>query len=539
MVRGFTPGGFIAGWAGMVASWLLCSQPVMASDSPAAPPSAPKEMFDINEFRVLGNTVLPIRDIERAVYPYAGAGKSIDDVQAARGALEKAYHDAGYGTVFVDIPEQDVGPGIVRLRVTEGKLDRVKVSGARYVSGRKILEEIPVAREGAVPSLPSLQHQLATANAENADRTITPVLKAGRTPGTVDLDLQVHDALPLHFGLTLNDRYTPETTHLRSTFDLSYGNLFQDFQSLAFEYQTAPERRADERVLSLTYIAPLWFGHNLLAVYGIDTNSNVAAVGSLSLLGVGRVYGVHFIHPFADNGRALSQNLNFGADYKDFTQTVNLVGSPPDKTPIRYINWSLVYSLSSFAAQRDSSLNLGVDWGIRGLPNSTSQFDFKRFGARGDYLYLKGTAEHRESLFLGTSVNVRFAGQLAASPLVSNEQFGLGGVDTVRGYIESIVLADSGINAGVEFRTPTWNFGHNGADNHIGGFVFYDAGYASIRDPLPQQTSSFMLDGVGLGMRFIFFKYLDGMVEVSDPLRSVSTVVRGHPRVEFQVHFGM
>src|ERR1700742_1844619 len=66
------------------------------------------EYFDIAEFRVLGNSVLPVKSMERAVYPFAGPHKSIQDVQAARGALESAYHEAGYATVFVDIPEQDV-----------------------------------------------------------------------------------------------------------------------------------------------------------------------------------------------------------------------------------------------------------------------------------------------------------------------------------------------------------------------------------------------------------------------------------------------
>src|SRR5262249_40944586 len=143
---------------------------------------------------------------------------------------------------------QDVSAGIVRLRATEGRLDRVRVSGVRYFSGRRILAELPAATPGGVPRLPDLQAQLATVNSESADRSVIPVLKAGRTPGTVDLDLRVSDALPLHGGLMLNDRYTPDTSKLRSTLDLSYGNLFQDFQSVAFEYQTAPKRRADERV---------------------------------------------------------------------------------------------------------------------------------------------------------------------------------------------------------------------------------------------------------------------------------------------------
>ena len=73
--------------------------------------------FNVWEFRVLGNTVLPNIDIERVVYPFLGEAKSLNDVEAARKMLETVYHDRGYGTVFVDIPEQDVGAGIVRLKV--------------------------------------------------------------------------------------------------------------------------------------------------------------------------------------------------------------------------------------------------------------------------------------------------------------------------------------------------------------------------------------------------------------------------------------
>jgi len=497
---------------------------------------AAEQFFDVNEYRILGNTVLPAIDIERAVYPFAGPHKSIADVQAARAALEAAYHSAGYGTVFVDIPEQDVSAGIVRLHATEGRLDRVHVSGIRYFSGRKILAELPAVKPGEVPRLPDLQSQLAAVNAESTDRPVTPVLKAGRTPGTVDLDLRVNDTLPLHGGLTLNDRYTPDTSKLRSTFDLSYGNLFQDFQSVAFEYQTAPERLSDEKVLSLTYVAPLGFDHDLIAVYAIDTNSNVAAVGALSLLGIGQVYGVHLIHPFSEG--ALSQNINFGGDFKDFSQTVNAVGQPPDKTPIRYINWSLVYSLNDHADTHDTTLNLGADFGIRGLANTTAQFDYKRYDAQADYFYLRGAVDRRESLPFGTSVYVRLGFQVADGPLVSNEQFGIGGVDTVRGYLESIELGDSGATATLELRGPAWAFGGDAANNHVGLYVFYDAGTASISDPLPQQEARYVLESVGAGVRMIAFHGLDGVLDWADPRRTVSSVVRGHSRVEFQLHYG-
>src|ERR1700716_1450558 len=105
---------------------------LMSSAATAAPDTAPATArFDVLEIRVLGNSVLDTRAVEGAVYPFLGSHKSIEDMEAARAALEKLYHDKGYGTVFVDLPEQEVNDGVVRLKVTEGRLNAVRVTGAR------------------------------------------------------------------------------------------------------------------------------------------------------------------------------------------------------------------------------------------------------------------------------------------------------------------------------------------------------------------------------------------------------------------------
>jgi hemolysin activation/secretion protein len=89
--------------------------------------------FDILEYRVEGNSVLTREQIERAVYPHLGPRRTIADVERARGSLEKTYREAGYATVLVDIPEQKVSAGSVVLKVTEGRLSRVRVKGSRYI----------------------------------------------------------------------------------------------------------------------------------------------------------------------------------------------------------------------------------------------------------------------------------------------------------------------------------------------------------------------------------------------------------------------
>ncbi|MEO7465041.1 MAG: POTRA domain-containing protein, partial [Nitrosospira sp.] len=153
--------------------------------------------FDVFEYRIEGATLLPVTVVEQAVYPHLGEKKTLVHVEQARDALERAYHGAGYLTVLVNIPQQKVEGGVVRLTVTEAPVKRVRVVDSRYFSPADIKAAVPEVAEGNVPNFPEMQKQLASLN-RTADRRITPVLRAGKTPGTVEVDLKVKDQLPLH-----------------------------------------------------------------------------------------------------------------------------------------------------------------------------------------------------------------------------------------------------------------------------------------------------------------------------------------------------
>jgi hypothetical protein len=96
-----------------------------------AKPAAPQR-FDIDDFAVQGADKLPEIDIEEAIYPFLGPNKSADDVEKARAALEKAYHDKGYQTVSVSVPEQNAQRKVITLKVTELKVGRLRVKNSRY-----------------------------------------------------------------------------------------------------------------------------------------------------------------------------------------------------------------------------------------------------------------------------------------------------------------------------------------------------------------------------------------------------------------------
>ena len=210
-----------------------------AQSAPAADAATPR--FDVLEYRVEGNSVLPAERIERAVYPFLGERRTVADVESARVALEAAYRNAGYGTVVVDTPEQRVTDGVVTLQVLQAPVTRLRVVGAQYYSQGRILDQVPALAEGEVPNFKAVTAQLATVN-RSADRRVTPLLRPGKAPGTTEVDLSVEDQFPLHGSLELNNQSSPNTTESRLQASLRYDNLWQREHSVSAQVQVSPEK---------------------------------------------------------------------------------------------------------------------------------------------------------------------------------------------------------------------------------------------------------------------------------------------------------
>jgi len=503
--------------------------PALASEAPGTP-SAPT--FDLGEIRVLGNTVLDTRSIESTVYPFLGPGKSLNDVETARKALESLYHDRGFGTVFVDIPEQTVAEGIVRLRVTEGKLQHSQVTGARFFSQRQVSEQLPAAQVAAVPNLPALQEQLQSLNTQTADRVVVPVLKAGSAPGTVDLSLRVDDHLPFHGSVEVNNRNTADTTSLRAAVAVSYDNLFGRLDSLSLQYQTSPRATREVQVLAASYAARVSDSGARWAFMYLDSKSDVATIGALSVLGTGKLYGTRFIQPLSLTATG-SQTLTLGADYKDFIEDIQVDPAVTVTTPIRYVNFSLDYLTAWRDGPRRWSFESAANFGIRGLANEPDQFANKRFKARPNYWYIRSEGSFGMQLPADFSALVRIGGQYSVDSLVSNEQYSVGGLDSVRGYLEAEEFGDYGIRGTLQLNSPTLRLA--GDRLHAGAFIFHDLARLSVVDPLPGEPSSVELRSWGAGFEFDLWQHLSGTAVWSMPLVTGSSTQARDSHVIFSM----
>jgi len=514
----------------MVAALCL---PVVLGLGSAITHAQQEDRFDVWEYRVGGNSVLDAKEIERTVYPLLGPGKTIEDVEAARSALEETYRSLGYSTALVAIPEQSVDHGVVRLEVTEGDVGRVTVSGARYVSGRDIRTELEAVAPGRPIYFPDLQQDLRNINRISADRVVTPILKPGADSGEVDLDLRVKDSLPLHGSVSVNDQYTADTSETRLTAGLSYDNLFQRFHSLSLQYTTAPEAREETEVWALTYLWRFSDTPAVLAFYAVDTNSDVATIGALNVLGKGRIYGMRYVLPL-ESGEQFFHSVTLGADYKDVTEAIG----EDLFTPVSYTNLSAAYAFGWNTERVRQSYSITASFGSRAFGNEPGEFEDKRFRAQPNYFYTRASAEQLWRVAWGLGLYGRLIGQYSTQPLISNEQFSAGGANTVRGYLEAERLGDYGAIGNLEVRSPDLGRFLPGNPEEFYLFGFYDAAQLGLQDALPGQDPHVELYSAGAGFRLTTGTGLSAALDYAWPLRDSVNVQADDPRFHFAVNYG-
>ena len=514
-----------------------------ASPAPAAQPpgtakgSAPAEKpIYIQEYRVKGVHMLSNLEVEQAVYPFLGPGRTREDVEKARQALENAYQAKGYKTVSVQIPPQQVKKGVVMLQATEATVGRLTVNGARYFSPDEIKKQAPSLAPGTVPDFSdngAVARDIVGLN-QLPDRRITPVLRAGELPGTVDVDLNVKDTNPLHSNVELNNRYSPDTTPLRVDAAVSYANLWQAGHSAGFSFQVAPERLDDAEVFSAYYIAR-FPGVNWLSVMvqGTKQNSDVSTLGGSAVVGKGETAGISAIINLP-NGKNFYDSITLSLDYKHFGQDLMLGGSTIS-TPTTYYPLSASYNANWTGNGNSTEADAVVTFNPRGLGSNLTELDNSRFKASGNFIYLRGDLSHTHDLPGGLQVYGKIQGQVADQPLLNTEQISGGGLATVRGYLESAVLGDNGIFASAELRTPSLGGWSHGRVDDWRIYVFGDVGTLTLIDPLPEQQSTFNLASFGVGTTMKVSDHFNGSLDLGVPLIGEGTTKAWDPLVTFRV----
>jgi hemolysin activation/secretion protein len=176
------------------------------------------------------------------------------------------------------------------------------------------------------------------------------------------------------------------------------------------------------------------------------------------------------------------------------------------------------------------SLNAWYSGSLSNLHNASGSTNMN-----GNWIIITPSIARDFTFHTNWTLSLRADGQVASEPLISNEQFGAGGINTVRGYREGEVFGDDGWHVSIEQKTPAYIIGPMGQQRlAVRGTIFMDYAEAYLLDPQGQK-SRIPLWGIGAGAVISLGTYWEARVIFSEPLLTAGSTEAYHPRFNFAV----
>lgn len=449
---------------------------------------------------------------EKALESFAGRKLSFDELQQAAEAVSELYRAHDYFTVTAFLPEQELGDGTVTIKVVENTLADLKIEGnTRYSTDyiRWMFEPLLLGAQGQPPKRSDLQRQLLLLNDE-MDLNVRSVVQPGSQDGEVDLAIKVEDDLPTHLTLDYNNLGARATGRNRLGATFEWGNFSDRADVLTLRYVESDLLNADTNGLdlfSLNYNAPLNNnGTNINVSYANSAFQVGRELQILDIRGDADVFSLLVDHPIV---RGTDSNLyvNGGFVYQDIENTI--LGTQLSRDKLRELVVGLRGDWADSGGRNFGAIRYTQELG--GMPRNDPFSSRQAGGSFGKVnLDLARVQRVNESLFM----TVRGHHQAAFQPLPFAEQYGLGGINTVRGYVQSAYLADAGFNVNAELR---WAPIENERELFQVGF-FVDHGSAYLKRPFPGEVPNVALTGAGLGLHFNLPEETTIRAEVGFPL---------------------
>lgn len=484
---------------------LLAAAATAGAQAPATPPAAratppmasaaPSPVFAIRGFRVEGDNPIPPADTQRVLAPFIRPDATLQTLQQATAALEAELRARGFGLHRVALPPQEVGD-TVRLDIVKFTVGRVAIEGAQIYDEGNIRRTLPELREGESPNFKALAIQTAIAN-ENPNKQVQVGLRESEEPDRIDATITVKEQRPWTLGMAWSNAGSDTTGNDRFTITAGHTNLFNLDHQFVAAYTTSFEEIDDVRQFGLAYKVPLYAQGGVIGA-SFTRSDVVGNFGAFTSTGAGHTLGLNYTQYLPPQGGRRSY-VTVGIEDKLFDAArINDIVVPG---ALDRRSRPLVVGYAA-RTETDTSVwgyNIDLAWNT-GTGENNDLASYRSEDPRIDTVHwkaLRGLVSYSAPLADTWIWTARGAFQLSPDVLISGEQFGLGGLASVRGTeIERPISGDSGLSASLEMLTPELAPGLR-----LLGFV--DAG--TIRNHKSDNLSrpaSDTLASVGVGLRF-------------------------------------
>jgi hemolysin activation/secretion protein len=477
----------------------------------------------VREFRVTGSTVFSDEELRAVTAPYTNRPITAEDLHELRNKLTLLYVNKGYVNSGAVLPDQTVADGIVEYRIVEGRLDQIEVEGNRWFRTGYLRDRLELGAKKPL-NVRDLEHELQILQQDERIRRVNAQLGPGTRPGDGVLRVRFEEEPPYRAWFDFSNYEPPSVGAYRSQLRLAHQNLTGNGDTLDLraaltdgfeEYEVAYEIPLNRWDTALT-ARFLYDGSDVIDPPFDDDDPDIRSESTTTSLGVNQpVY------------RSLNSQVELSASLDYRTSETFLLGRrfsfPPlparddgktQITALRLAQSWIFRDLKQVVAMR-SQFSIGLDiFGatMHGSYGCCEEIpDGEYFAWLGQFQWVRRFDPWGVQLVLRTDL------QLAEDPLLSLEQFSIGGHSTVRGYRENELVRDNGVVSSVELRIPLWADRPGRPTLQLAPFFDWGNSWNTDRPELGPET----LMSAGVGLRFAFTRHLEAQIYWGEELRKV------------------
>ena len=510
-------------WLGVLASVAAHAQPLPSTVDPGRvqPPTKPQSsLFDVKPTRraapaaaavasthmapftlhrvsVHGATAFPEAELRALYEDRLERTVTDEEVQGIVAAVRAHYMDAGFSITDVALKTVDAHTGTLTMDVIEGHV--VEVHLDPQIKATPLVQAF-VAEVTAMKPLNTLKLErlMLVLNARpslSVASVLAPAKHAAGERGALALTLQPKPNGALNSFVSIDNEGSNFTGPVQLTAGTTITDLGLNNDDL-FLSGSMTSKVQEMKQASAQYTLPV-FGVSGTTLQLSGTVNGTEPGGRLDTLDVkGRAHtlGAQLEYPILLQ-RDENWFVSAGFTYKNIR--TDILGARLFDDRLRIANLASRYSF----ADRLGGLNrvqVEVSKGLNMLGvRASGSPDLSRRDGRSDFTKFEASVNRLQPLGAGFDLLASARGQQTPDPLLSSEEFGIGGASMGRGYDASEITGDRGYAASLELRYTTSPDGWGMALQPYG---FYDVGKVFNIDPSDKNHRS--IASTGAGMRF-------------------------------------
>ncbi len=489
----------------------------VTEDEIKLPPRTNKYAPNVHIYRVdiSDSEVFTSAEIEKFKSLVEKKDVTIEDINNLIKLINAQYLKKGYITARAFITEGKL-EGVLKIELMEAHIGKLAIDGNKYNREWYLRSQFS-HKDGELFSLQDLQKDLKTFNKNARSIKMRAQLKPGEEYGTTDVTLKAEEQMPYHLSASFDNFGRDTTGEHRGGIVASTDSLigFQDRLSVAFNVAKS--------------------SFNPYIDYNVPVNRYGTRAGVSYMFGKSKVtsgeykdfdlnaktntYSGYISHPLIDTTKGklnVNTSLNYktstakisGFKYSDFKDTNLAIGLGGNYNFEKSVFYGSLYSTN------------GV---IKDKIRHESEH-FTKFNADAYYIHY---------LPWGIIGTIKAGGQYSPDNISYVEQYQIGGISSVRGYSESLLMAPSAYYTSLEMLFPipflpeTINVPFSKKDDTfrlrdaVKFAAFLDHGGIFYHEGKAHRENFLLSDGVGL--RIAINKYLSARAYVGFPLMNKGT----------------